>query len=157
MNISQLSWVPLPSRTLSHGILTSRSLKRPNSALLKSRVVRLLCTLLTALRILNSTISWSLQPKAAFERHVPHHALVVGENKVQHSTSPPWLLCHLEKDITINALQEPAGLLMPAVLSPQQISEWLKSPMRSRACEIEAALICLQRALSAQPCWSGDL
>lgn len=45
--VNQLSWFPLPSRALPHGILPSRFLKRPNSALLKSRVVILLCSLLT--------------------------------------------------------------------------------------------------------------
>ncbi|KAK1200477.1 FSTL5 protein, partial [Pygoscelis papua] len=61
--VVQLSWAPLPSRALSHGTLPSRSLKRPESALLKARVVSLLCALLGALRILNSTISRSLQPR----------------------------------------------------------------------------------------------
>lgn len=36
LNIEQLSWAPLPWRTLSHGSVPSRSLKRPKSALLKS-------------------------------------------------------------------------------------------------------------------------
>ncbi|KAK4826033.1 hypothetical protein QYF61_003854 [Mycteria americana] len=39
--------------------------------------------------------------------------LLIGENKVQHSTSPHWLLYHLEKEVTLNAFQEPLGLLMP--------------------------------------------
>ena len=38
--------------------------------------------------------------------------------------------------------------LCHAVLSCQQISGWLKFPMRSRACECEAAPICLERASS---------
>jgi len=56
LSINQLSCTPVPSRALSHGTLLSRSLKRPKSALLKHRVVSLLCTLLAALRILNSTM-----------------------------------------------------------------------------------------------------
>ena len=52
----QLSWTPLLSRTVSHGILQRRSLHRPKSALLKSRVVILLLALLFFLRILNFTI-----------------------------------------------------------------------------------------------------
>jgi len=63
LNINQLSWDLLPFRDLSHGTLPSRSLVRPKSVLLKSRAVSLLCVLLAALRILNSTISWSLQPR----------------------------------------------------------------------------------------------
>ncbi|KAF1477619.1 FERM domain-containing protein 3, partial [Megadyptes antipodes antipodes] len=51
--------------------------------------------------------------QAALELHIPHQPLLVGENKVQHSTSPCWLLYHLEKEVTISAFQEPPGLLMP--------------------------------------------
>lgn len=45
------------------GTLPSRSLKRPRSALLMSRVASLPCSILYALRILNSTISCSLPPR----------------------------------------------------------------------------------------------
>lgn len=45
------------------GTLPSRSLKRPKSALLMSRVASLPCSILYALRILNSTISCSLPPR----------------------------------------------------------------------------------------------
>ena len=110
LNINHLSWAPLPSRALSHGTLPSRSLKRPKSALPNSRVVSLLCTLLPALRILNSTVSRSLQ---SLELHVPHQPLLAGENKLQHSTSPHGLVYHLEKEVITKAFQEPPGLLMP--------------------------------------------
>jgi len=60
--------------------------------------------------------------KAALEHHIPHQLLLVGQNKVQHSTSPHGLLYHLEKEVIINAFQEPAGLLMPCcVISPADI------------------------------------
>lgn len=53
-----------PSSHQGHNIwiLPSRSLKKLNTALLKSRAVTLLFALLTLLRIMNSTISQSLQP-----------------------------------------------------------------------------------------------
>ena len=63
LNINQFSWTPLPFRALCHGTILSRSLKRPKSAFLKSKVLSLLCTFLNALRILSCTISWSLQPR----------------------------------------------------------------------------------------------
>ena len=63
LDINHLSWTPLPSKVLSHRTPPKRPLMRPKSALLKSRVVSLLFTLLSALRILNSTISWPLQPR----------------------------------------------------------------------------------------------
>lgn len=63
MNINHFSRIPLPSRALSRGTLPSRSLKRPKPALLKSREVSLLCTLLFALRILHFIISGLLQPR----------------------------------------------------------------------------------------------
>lgn len=61
MNITQLSWTLFPSRALFHVTLSSRSPKRPKSALLKSRVASLLYVVLADQRILNSTIPWLLQ------------------------------------------------------------------------------------------------
>ncbi|KAM9634999.1 uncharacterized protein ACIBXB_015978 [Morphnus guianensis] len=58
------------------------------------------------------------EAKAALELHIPHQPLLVGENKVQHSPSPRWLLHHLEKEFPISAFQEPPGLLMPCRVVP---------------------------------------
>ncbi|CAM9299861.1 unnamed protein product [Bubo scandiacus] len=60
--------------------------------------------------------------KAALEPHTPHQLLLVDENKVQHSTSPHWLLYDLAKEVVINTFQEPPGLLVPCcVVSPTDI------------------------------------
>ncbi|KAK4826701.1 hypothetical protein QYF61_010916 [Mycteria americana] len=56
--------------------------------------------------------------KAALELHIPHQPLLVGENKVQHSTSPRWFLYHLEKEGIISTFQEPHRLLMPCCVVP---------------------------------------
>ncbi|KAK4813670.1 hypothetical protein QYF61_017637, partial [Mycteria americana] len=56
--------------------------------------------------------------KAALGLHIPHQPLLVGENKVQHSTSPHWLPCHLEKEVIINTFQEPPRLLMSCCVAP---------------------------------------
>ncbi|KAK4821803.1 hypothetical protein QYF61_003832 [Mycteria americana] len=56
--------------------------------------------------------------KAALELHIPHRRLLVGENKVQHSTSPCWLLSPWEKEVIISAFEEPPGLLMPCCVVP---------------------------------------
>jgi len=53
---------PPPSRALAHGIPPSSCLKRPKLALLRSKFLILLIALLPPRRILNWTISWSLQP-----------------------------------------------------------------------------------------------
>lgn len=37
---------------------------------------------------------------------------------VEHNTSPQWFLYHLEKDVKINAIQEPPELLMPFCIAP---------------------------------------
>ena len=63
LNTDQLSWAPLPSRALSHITLSNSSLTRSKSALLKSRVASFPHALFDALRIFNSTILWSLQPR----------------------------------------------------------------------------------------------
>ena len=56
--------------------------------------------------------------KAALELRIPHQPFLVGENKVQCSTSPRWLLHHLENEVIINTFQEPPGLLMPYCVVP---------------------------------------
>lgn len=60
--------------------------------------------------------------KAALGLHIPHHTLLVGGHKVQHSTSP-----HSEKEVT-SAFQEASGLPLPYVLALQQIIGVVKVP-----------------------------
>ena len=79
--------------------------------------VNLLCALLASLRILNSTLMVTAT-KAALDLHSSHESLLVGENEIQHSSSPHWLLSHLEKEVIINAFQEPPGLPMPGYAVP---------------------------------------
>lgn len=123
--------VLLPSRALSHSTtLITRSLRNSKSALLKSRLLSLLCTLLVALWIMNSTISWSCN-KAVLELQVAHQLLLICENKIPHITFPYCLLYHLKEEIIIKALQELSGLLMPCMLFLQQILGWLKFPTKT--------------------------
>jgi len=56
--------------------------------------------------------------KAALKLHISHQPLLVSENKVQSSTSPCGPLYHLEKEVIINAFQQPPGLLMPSCIVP---------------------------------------
>lgn len=99
--------------------LPSSPLKRPKSALLKSRAVSLLCILLAALRILKPTISWSLQPKLPLACTLPTSLLLVSENKVQHSTShvskfSTWKLSSMH-------FRKYLDCLCPPVLSSKQL------------------------------------
>ena len=48
--------------------------------------------------------------KSALELHISHQTLLVDENKVQHRTSLYGLLCHLEKEVIINVVEEPPGI-----------------------------------------------
>ncbi|GAB0210109.1 highly reducing polyketide synthase PKS6 [Grus japonensis] len=60
--------------------------------------------------------------KAALELDIPYQALLIGENKVQHGTSPRGLLYHLEEKFVINTFQEPPGLLaLCCVLPPADV------------------------------------
>ena len=43
---------------------------------------------------------------------------LAGENKVQHRTSSCGLLYHLEKEVVLNAFQEPPGLPVPCCVVP---------------------------------------
>lgn len=102
-----------PSRALSQGTAPSRSW-RSQSALLKSRVVSLLCTLLATLELHHSMVTAA---KAALKLRIPHQPLPVDEDMVQHSTSPCWFLYVLEKEVISSAFWEPPGLPVPSVLS----------------------------------------
>jgi len=134
------------------------SLKRPKSALLKSRIVSLLCTLLTALSSKDLELHHFMvtAAKAALDLHVSHQSLLVDENKVQHSTSLCWISYHLEKEAIINAFQEPPGLLMPCCVVPTDIIV-AEVPHEDQACEGEADPVYLQRASSTWSSWLGGL
>ncbi|GAB0209008.1 hypothetical protein GRJ2_003366500 [Grus japonensis] len=56
--------------------------------------------------------------KAALDLHIPYQALLIGEKKVQHGTSPRGLLYHLEEKDVINTFQEPPGLLVFCCIAP---------------------------------------
>ncbi|GAB0210107.1 hypothetical protein GRJ2_003476500 [Grus japonensis] len=83
--------------------------------------------------------------KAALELDIPYQALLIGENKVQHGTSPRGLLYHLEEKVIINTFQEPPALLVPCcVLPPADVGVVeVHHKDQTRACEREAAPICL--------------
>ena len=132
MNSNQLSWTPQPSRALTHGIPPSRSLKRPKLALPKSKVLILVIALLPPHRILNCTISWSLQPKLppTFTSSTSPSLSVQGPAAQLHNYPPPhhstpgWLLYHLCQNFITNALQEPLALCAPrCVLFPADVGK----------------------------------
>lgn len=87
MNINLFSWAPLSSRALCHRLVSRRSLKKPKSALLKSRVVNLFFTLFYALRLLNSTNSWSLQPKLPLTFTFSTSSSLLMKYEVEHLSS----------------------------------------------------------------------
>lgn len=115
---------------LSHRILPGKSLKRPQSPLLKSS---LLFTLLPALRILNST-------KISFDLHPPKQPLALCEQEVQQSASPYWLL--YPSEVITSALQDhPGSLTSFSQVPPADMG--VAEVMRTRACEHEAAPVFL--------------
>lgn len=139
--MNQLSWVPLPSMSLSRQTLLSRSSKRPKSAIQTSRAVSLLCAPLPDLRNMNSTIPQSLQLRL----HLTFMFLTkptLLTTAIQQSTSPHQVLCHLDRDLIISAFQEldcslPSAFVPPADIGVVEVS------MRTRAGECEAAPIYL--------------
>ncbi|KAK4822677.1 hypothetical protein QYF61_019044 [Mycteria americana] len=88
--------------------------------------------------------------KAALELHIPYQLLPVGENKVQHSTIPHWLLYHLEKEIIINTFQEPPGLLMPCCVVPLTDIGLEKTPSGPNYSQWEELKKQLKQALDIQ-------
>lgn len=114
-----MSLAPLPFRALSHGILSSSPLRKLNSAVLKPRFVNLLCAILCCPQDLELHHFMVTAVKADLELHIPVQYLLVGENGVQHNTSPHRLLSQLEKEVVIvNIFQEHSGLLMFQLTCP---------------------------------------
>ena len=141
---------PLPSRDLTHGIPPSMSLKSPKLAFLKSKIVILLSALPPPQRILNFTISWSLQPRLP-----PTSPFLLVTTRPSNT---PFLI-----GFSTTCVKRLSSMLFRnhcvhlAVLSFQQISGWLKPPMRTKAYIREATFSCLLKASSTFPSWSGGL
>ncbi|KAK4815292.1 hypothetical protein QYF61_026197 [Mycteria americana] len=106
-------------RALSHGTRLSRPLKRPKSALLESRVMSSLCILLGALRILNSTLLWALQPR------LPLSVTFLASPSLLVRTRSSIVPLLLEKEVIINGFQEPSGLLMTYCVVPPTDIRWI--------------------------------
>lgn len=125
---------------------TKRSTSRgTRSAFLESRAVRLLCTHPAALKGIELHHFMVAGDKAVPGLHIPFQPLLCGENKVQHSTSPCWLLYPLEKEgmLSRNLL----NCLCPAKLSLQKISGWWRPPIRARACKNMRLLLSISEGL----------
>ena len=131
LNSNQLSWTFLPSRVLNHGIPPSRSLKSsPEVQDCDSTYCPASSTQAPELHHLLVT-----EAKAAPSLHILNWSFFVCQYKIQQHISPHWLLHHLYQKVFVNALQEPPRLCVDyAILSFQQISGWLKSPMKTILC-----------------------
>lgn len=91
LKINQLSQMPLLSRSISPGMLPSRSLEGPKPAFLKSRVAFLLLSLLPPLRILNRL--WFTEAKAALTFTSQNSSpLFVRISRASLSLAPPAVL-----------------------------------------------------------------
>lgn len=97
MNTNQLSWALLPSRALSHTTVPSRSLKKPNSALLKARVVVLLSAFDTFFQDPKPQ-HFMVTTKAAFNLHICNKSSLICEYKVQQTTLDRKLLLMHSRD-----------------------------------------------------------
>lgn len=118
--LQNVSFSSLQDLILQHA--TKQIPKRPKPTSLKPRAMSLFITISASLRILNSSISWSLQPRLPLTFTFPIKPFFVGKTEVQQSESLHWLLYCLEKDVIINTFQE---LLMPCcvVLTDIQVAE----------------------------------
>lgn len=104
--------------------LVSRSLNWTKSALLRPRVVSLLCALFFSLRMLNSTISWAPQPRLSLSFTFCINFSIWWEGGPAEHLHVGFYL--LEKEATINAFQECPELLMPyCVAFLARFAAWL--------------------------------
>lgn len=110
---NQISGALFPSKASSHVTLSSRSLKMLESVLTTTMTVSLIFPLLSAPRFLNSSQGrlWLSDAQQA-----PHCLCLWGPAELISSDS-----C-MEKDVLISVIQELPGLLMPVVLSFQEIT-----------------------------------
>lgn len=144
LKINKLSWTPLLSEAVCHGVLLRRSMK---SALLKSRVVILLFALFCTLRILDSIISWPLQPRPPpASTSLTSSSLFASMRFSRASALISFLITSVRKLPSAQS-RDLLDRRCLAVLLFQLILEWLKFSMRSRACEQEASSSCLKKGL----------
>lgn len=130
LKINQSSWTSLLSRTLSQAILSSKSLKRPRSALLMSRVVLLLFALFFPLGILNSIMSLSLQPRVPLTFISPTSPLLFIKMKSSRASSFVGSLMTCVRQLPSIRSCNLLGCLYSAALPFQQLSGWFKFPCR---------------------------
>ena len=132
LNSNQLSWTPLLSRALTRGIPPSRSLKRPKLTLLKSKIMILLTALLLLCRILNSTISWSLQPRLplTFTSSTSPSLFISTRSSITSLLVGSSTTC--VKKLSSMLCRNLLDCVCLAVWSFQQISGWLKSPYENQ-------------------------
>lgn len=100
------------SRSVSHGSLSSRSLKKPKFAFLKP------CDPAFCL----APVSWNLEhyylivEKAAPNLHIPDHFFHLCEYNIQQISSPRKLLTYFIQEIITNAFQEHSDCSGPSLL-----------------------------------------
>ena len=127
LNICQLCSAFLSLRAVSQGAILTNSLKSWNFAFPKFRILNLLFTWPFSLGTVNSTSTWSLQPRLppCLTSLISSLALVTVRSSM--ASSLVGLLSSIHSRSLLDCLQ-----LM--VLLLQQISGWLKSLSRTRAC-----------------------
>ncbi|XP_051465178.1 bromodomain-containing protein 9 isoform X8 [Apus apus] len=133
-------------RALSHGTRPSRSLKRSESALLKSsecRIVNVLLTHSDTLRVLNYTFLGSLQPRLPSSFMLSTSLSMLARTRstttcLLTGSSTTW-----KKKLSSLHSRNHLDCWCLVVLPLQQMLEWLKSPMRTRACDHQAAPVYL--------------
>lgn len=128
-NYQQLSWTHLLFRAEPYKILLSRSLDRLKFPFQNSRAVILLCPLFSTLRILYSSISWSMQPRLSQPWHswkvLP--CLLQGSAGQVPSSSPQSLLlgsCHQR---TPDTSWIACAHCFPCKRPPHMLCKWLNT------------------------------
>ncbi|KAK4813629.1 hypothetical protein QYF61_014389, partial [Mycteria americana] len=134
LKICQLCSAPLSLRTISQGILLNNSLKSWKFAFLKFGVLTILLACPISLRTVNST-------NAASNLDVTDELTCIGDHQVQYripSGRGCGSITWLKKLSSMHSRSLPDCLQL-AMLLFQQMSGWLKTPSRTRACEREAS------------------
>lgn len=141
LKINQLYWTPHLFEAGCHGVLR-RFMK---SALLKYRAVMIFFLLFSALKILNSIISWPLplRPPTA-STPLTSYSLFLRFSRA--SPLITFLITYVRK-FPSTLSRDVLDCLCPAVLTFQLTLEWLKLPTKTRAWEQKASSSCLKKSL----------
>jgi len=153
----RLCSVPSSLRTVCQGILSNSALNWLKFILLKCSVLTPFFTRPMFLRITSSAKAWSLRPRLLLILTSFMISFVLVSTR-SNSASPLVSLSNTwTRKLPSMDYRSVLDCVQLSLLFSQQISRWLKTPIRMRACKHDASCSWSKKALSTGSPWSSDL